>query len=202
MIFSARDLAKLQWHLLLAIALLAAAISLGFWSQHREQQAKLERDIAEKRLQQIDNQLRQVRFEEQEIKERTAVFQKLVNSGIAGNERRLEWIELLRDLQRQFKLSSMNYEFGPQLRLESGNSPAYTYQSSHLRIQLRLLHEEDLLEFLGHLQKRAKAMVLNRSCRLSRSLEAGQANQTMATLAADCNMDWITLHLSSEVKQP
>lgn len=202
MTFSTRDLVKLRWHLLLSIALLAAAIALGFWSQHRMHQAKQERDIAEKRLQQIDRQLLQVRIEEQEIKERTATFQNLVNSGIMGEERRLEWIELLRDLQRQLKLPGMNYEFGPQLALDTNNDSAYAYQSSHFRVQLRLLHEEDLLRFLAQLQKGAKAMVLNRACRVSRSPGSGEANPSLPLLLADCDMEWVTLRANSEARRP
>lgn len=202
MTFSTRDLVKLRWHLLLAIVLLAAAVSLGFWSQHRERQAKVERDVAEKRLQQIDSQLRQVRIEELEIKERTAIFLRLVNSGMTGDEKRLEWVELLRDLQRQLKLPGMNYEFGAQQALDAGSDIAYTYQSSHLRIQLRLLHEEDLLGFLAQLQKRAKAMVLNRNCRLSRSPDSGESTPSLPNLLADCDMEWITLRAAGEIKQP
>lgn len=200
--FSVRDLIKLQWHLLLAIALLISALLLGYWSQHRAQQAKIDRSIAEKNLQQIDTRLRQVRTEEQEIKERTVLFQQLEKSGITGEEKRLEWIELLRDLHRQLKLPGMSYEFGSQVPLELVSGVAYAYQSSHLHIQLRLLHEEDLLNFLQQLQQRAKAMVLIRSCRLSRSANAIETNKIDAQLTADCDMEWVTLRRSSGIKQP
>ncbi len=195
---AARDLVKLQWHLLLALALLIAAGFLGYWSHHRAQQAKVGRDIAENHLQQIDTRLRQVRIEEQEIKERTVLFQQLEKSGITGEEKRLEWIELLRDLHRQLRLPGMSYEFGPQLPLELVSGAAYAYQSSHQHIQLRLLHEEDLLNFLQQLQQRAKAMVLVRSCRLSRS----DVNAAQVQLTADCDIEWITLRRSNGVKQP
>ena len=143
-----------------------------------------------------------MRTEEQEIKERTVLFQQLEKSGITGDEKRLEWIELLRDLQRQLKLPGMSYEFGSQVPLELVSGVAYAYQSSHLHIQLRLLHEEDLLNFLQQLQQRAKAMVLIRSCRLSRSANAVEINKSEAQLTADCDMEWVTLRRSSGIKQP
>lgn len=200
--FEARDLVKLQWHALLAICLLIVAAMLGLWSQHRALQARTERDAAESRVQQIDKRLRQVRTEEQEIKERTILFQQLEKSGITGEEKRLEWIELLRDLQRQLRLPGMNYEFGPQLPLESVTGAAYAYHSSHLRIQLRLVHEEDLLNFAQQLQQRAKAMALLRSCRLSRSPGAGESSSGLAQLNAECDMEWVTLRRASGSKQP
>ena len=85
-----------------------------------------------------------------------------------GQEKRLEWTELLRDLQRQLRLPGMNYEFGPQVPLDSVPGASYGYHSSQLKIQLRVLHEEDLLSFVGQLQKQAKALVLFHGCKLSR----------------------------------
>ncbi len=191
--FSLRDLIKLQWHALLAAFLLIAAGALGFWSQQRAQQANAERASAESQLQQIDNKLRQANGEEQEIKERTSRFLQLEKSGITGEEKRLEWIELLSDLQHQFRLPGMNYEFGPQLAQEKVAGDAFAYHSSHLRIQLRLLHEEDLLNFLEQLQQRAKALVLVRSCRHTRIPTSGPLNAGQAQLSAECDMEWVSL---------
>jgi hypothetical protein len=196
--FSLRDLQKLQWHALLAAVSVILAITLGLWSQQRFKQVQAERDVADNQLQQIDKRLRQVRTEEQEIKARTTLFQQLETSGMTGEEKRLEWIELLRELQQQLRLPGMNYEFGPQLSLDSVAGGAYAHHSSHLRIQLQLVHEEDLLNFVEQLQQRAKAMVLLRSCRVSRQGEAA----SLAQLSADCDMDWVTLRGASGVKQP
>ena len=200
--FNLRDLSKLQWHALLAILLLIAAGALGYWSQQRAHLANTERATAENQLQQIDKRLRQVRTEEQEIKQRTSLFQQLEKSGMTGEEKRLEWIELLRDLQRQLRLPGMNYEFGPQLTLEKVDGAAFAYHSSHLRIKLHLLHEEDLLNFLEQLQQRAKSMVLVRSCRVSRSTASNDPGAGLAQLSAECDMEWVTLRRSTGGKQP
>jgi hypothetical protein len=196
--FTLRDLQKLQWHALLAVVLLVLAVALGLWSQQRLKQAQTERASADSQLQQIDKRLRQVRTEEQEIKARTTLFQQLENSGMTGEEKRLEWIELLRELQQQLRLPGMNYEFGPQLSMEPVAGAAYAYHSSHLRLQLKLVHEADLLNFTQQLQQRAKAMVLVRSCRVSRTPDAA----SLAQLSADCDMEWVTLRRASGVKQP
>lgn len=200
--FTLHDLKKMQWHGLLALCLLVAAGTLAYWSQLSARQTKLERDTAENRLQQIDKKLRQVRTEEQDIKQRTALFQQLEQSGMTGEEKRLEWIELLRELQQQLRLPGMSYEFGPQVSIEPVSGAAYAYHSSHLRIQLRLLHEEDLLNFTQQLQQRAKAMVLVRSCRLSRAAALGDPNAGFAQLNAECDMEWVSLRRASGVKQP
>jgi hypothetical protein len=95
----------------------------------------------------------------------------------------------------------MTYEFGPQLPLETTTDAGYAYHSSQLKIQLRLLHEEDLLNFITRLQQEAKAMVLVRSCKLAR-LPAANAAATAAQLSADCTMEWVTLRRASGAKKP
>ncbi len=195
-----RDLAKLQWYALLAIAAIAIAVAAGVWSTTGAGKARAERDAAALRQAQTQQRLSQVRTEEQDIKERTRQYQQMEQAGVTGPEKRLDWTELLRDLQRQLRLPGMTYEFGPQLALETSPAAGYAYHSSQLKIQLRLLHEEDLLNFIARLQREAKAMVLLRNCKLSRLPPGNTADG--AQLGAECTMEWVTLRRASGGKQP
>lgn len=198
--FERRDLTKLQWYALLALVAIAIAVAAGFWSNIGAGKARVERDAAAVRKAQTEQRLSQVRTEEQEIKERTQQFQQMEQAGVTGPEKRLDWTELLRELQRQLRLPGMTYEFGPQLPLETGPAAGYAYHSSQLKIQLRLLHEEDLLNFIARLQREAKAMVLVRNCKLSRLPPGNSADG--AQLLAECGMEWVTLRRASGAKQP
>ena len=198
--FERRDLTKLQWYALLALVAIAIAVAAGFWSNVGAGKARVERDAAAVRKAQTEQRLSQVRTEEQEIKERTQQFQQMEQAGVTGPEKRLDWTELLRELQRQLRLPGMTYEFGPQLPLETGPAAGYAYHSSQLKIQLRLLHEEDLLNFIARLQREAKAMVLVRNCKLSRLPPGNSADG--AQLLAECGMEWVTLRRVSGAKQP
>ncbi len=198
--FERRDLTKLQWYALLALVAIAIAVAAGFWSNVGAGKARVERDAAAVRKAQTEQRLSQVRTEEQEIKERTQQYQQMEQAGVTGPEKRLDWTELLRDLQRQLRLPGMTYEFGPQLPLETGPAAGYAYHSSQLKIQLRLLHEEDLLNFIARLQREAKAMVLVRNCKLSRLPPGNSADG--AQLLAECGMEWVTLRRASGAKQP
>ncbi len=198
--FERRDLTKLQWYALLALVAIAIAVAAGFWSNVGAGKARVERDAAAVRKAQTEQRLSQVRTEEQEIKERTQQFQQMEQAGVTGPEKRLDWTELLRELQRQLRLPGMTYEFGPQLPLENGPAAGYAYHSSQLKIQLRLLHEEDLLNFIARLQREAKAMVLVRNCKLSRLPPGNSADG--AQLLAECGMEWVTLRRASGAKQP
>jgi hypothetical protein len=124
----------------------------------------------------------------------------LQDSGITGEERRLDWMEMLRDTQRELRLPGMNYEFGAQTSLDKGDDTTYVWFSSPLRLQLRLLHEEDLLNFLARVQKNAKALVIVRSCKLSPLPRQTDGREAMAQLGAECEMQWLTARHANEKK--
>ena len=197
---TSRDLFKLQWPLIGTLSLLIAAGLLAWWSQLNSQRSELERNATQTRANQIEQRLRQVRTEELELKERIELFQKLRNSGITGQERRLEWTELLRDIQHDMRLPGISYEFGVQIALEADSGSAYTYFSSPMRLQLRLLHEEDLLNFLERIEKEAKALVLVRRCKLFPASKDSEASPSIGQLSAECELQWITVRRSSETK--
>jgi hypothetical protein len=134
--------------------------------------------------------LGQARAEEQELQERARIFQNLQQSGIVGPERRLEWIELLRDLQARLRIPGLTYEFGARQPLSPGGGDAAWF-ASQLRLQLRLVHEEDLLRFLASLQGEAKALVLIRQCALTPLADPNASD--LAQLSAECDLRWVTL---------
>lgn len=199
---TARDSSKIAWIALLVALLIGLAIAAGLWSTGGTGKARAERDAAAARKLEIEKRLGRVRTEEQEIKARTQQFQQMELAGMIGQEKRLEWTELLRDLQHRLRLPGMNYEFGPQVPLESVAGADYAFHSSQLKIQLRVLHEEDLLNFVAHLQKEAKALVVLRGCKLSRLPGANPAARDAAQLIGECTMEWITLRRASGTKQP
>jgi hypothetical protein len=196
-----RDLKKTWWVALLAAILIALAVAAGLWTSAGARKAQGERDAAAARKLEVERRLARVRTEEQEIKARTQQFQQMEQTGMVGQEKRLDWTELLRDLQQQLRLSGMSYEFGPQIPLETSTDKGYAFYSSQLKIQLRLLHEEDLLNFINRLQREAKAMILVRGCKLVRPPAANSAGGA-ASLNAECTMEWVTLRRATGAQQP
>lgn len=192
MTLSGHDLKKLWLPLFATLIMIGVAGLLGWACNLDKNKAEHERDTALSTRDQLEQRLRQVRTEEQEIRERTALLQQLKNAGITGPEKRLDWMEQLRDTQRQLRIPGMKYEFGAQTTLENGNDPGYAWFASPLHLQLRLLHEEDLLNFLTDVQKNAKALVIVRSCKLSPLPSQAAPRDAMAQLGAECDMQWIT----------
>lgn len=197
---TSRDLPKLWLPLLAALAMIAVASLLVWGSQLDAGKAEHERNAAMTAKNQIEQRLRQVRTEEQEIRERTQLLQQLQNSGITGDEKRLDWMEMLRETQRELRIPGMSYEFGAQTSLDKAGDASYAWFSSPLRLQLRLLHEEDLINFLASVQREAKALVLVRNCKLSPLAGSSEGRAAIAQLAAECELQWVTVRPSSENK--
>lgn len=193
--FAYADLKKLRWHLAGAASLIMGAGAIVHLGLVASRGAEAEHKEAAVRRGQIESKLRQVRTEEEEIKDRAALFLRLQENGVLGEERRLEWTEMLRDIQLRMRLPGISYEISPQKALadEKGGSGHAFYVSS-MKLHLQLLHEEDLLNFLERLRREARAMVLARSCNVARPA-AGESGTPQAQLHADCELDWVTLSI-------
>jgi hypothetical protein len=200
MTFSQKDFTKLQIPLLSMVVMLLIAGLLVWWSMGLAEKSKRENVAANASKNQVDQRLRQVRTEEQELKEKAQIFQQMQNSGMAGEEKRLDWTEMLRNTQREMRLPGMTYEFGAQIPLDTVEGAAFAYFTSPMRLQLRLLHEQDLLNFLNRIQKEASALVLVRSCKLSPLTRSNDARDGLAQLGAECELHWVTVRRSTGTK--
>lgn len=182
-----RDLIRLIPACTALTLMIAAAASIALFAQQQELSAEYAHRNAQGTHAQNEQRLRQVRTEEQDIRQRSATLQALQNSGILGPEKRLDWIERLREMQRTLGLPGMKYEFGPQTPVSADG----LWLASPLRLQLRLVHEQDLLGALAQLRDHVSALVITRSCSLSRA-PAKQSGETAYQLLADCDMQWLT----------
>lgn len=169
------------------------ATSLYFTSDAKKNAQLAQKNSARQRAE-LDTKLKQVRDEESEIKEKSIIFGKLRERGVIGDEQRLEWVELLKSIRDKHQLLELEYEISPQHPLEGASTNDFAYYASTMKLQLKLLHEEDLLRLLGDLRNQAKALIAVKSCNVSRLAPTPEERATShANLAATCEIDWITL---------
>lgn len=193
----ANDFTKLRWHLLTtSLALLAAAL-LALWGLRYDRESHQFHSTATARQLQTANRLKQVRNEEEEIRQKAALFLQLQEAGVFGQERRLDWSEMLGQLQRQLRLPAMEYEFSPQAALDASTGGGYSFYKSTMRLRLGLLHEEDLLRFIRAVETQARALVVVRACKLVRNTAE---RESAAQLIGECELDWITARPTESVK--
>ena len=187
------ELHLLRWPLLwLACALLLAMV-IGVTCWQIVKKSSVETNAVRLESLRMQTDARRLASEEQEMRAKINDYQAIADRGIIGPERRLDWVELVRSTQRDRQLLGLDYEIQPQTSLSKSNG-SHTFMRSIMRVQLPLLHEEDLLRFVGDLQAHAPAFVRVRSCRIGRG--GGQPtdmDSLPAQLQADCQLDWITL---------
>ena len=104
MTLTERDLRKLALPIVITLGLLGAAGALAWWTQDDARQAGLERNRAAEAKSRIEQRLRQFHSEELDLKTRLQALQHLQSGGILGDEKRLDWMEQLRDTQRELHL--------------------------------------------------------------------------------------------------
>ena len=191
--FARSDLARIQTGLWLALLMLAVGAVLLYFSSQAGASARQARDFVLAQRQESDTKLKRVRDEEIEIKNKSALYARLQQLGIIGAEERLEWVELLKEIRDQRRLPDLQYEIAPQRALDGKPASGFAFYGSTMKLDLRLLHEEDLTRLLADLRSRAKALVSVRSCDLVR-LPAGADERAgrRANLSASCEIDWLT----------
>jgi hypothetical protein len=193
MTFDRSDFARIQISLLAAIAMLVAGAGLVWLSTKQVDSAARAKAEVGSKLAEFERKLSQVRAEEREIKEKAAVFSNLRARGVIGEEQRLDWVELIKDVRDARKLLDVQYEFAPQQSLDKASVSGYAFKSSAMRLQMKLLHEGDLLNFINDLRAKAKAYVRVRGCNVTRIPRATNVEGDFALLNAECELEWITI---------
>jgi len=144
----------------------------------------------------VQTRLARANEEEREIKASLQQYQALAARGIIGDERRLDWIDTITAIKNERRLFNINYSVEPQKDLDyPGFSPggAVRFVSSRVKIEMQLLHEEDLLNFIDDLAKRGRSYLSVRSCDVQRSARDSAGTTLAPRLRATCVFDLITI---------
>ncbi|GHU03273.1 hypothetical protein FACS1894158_01310 [Betaproteobacteria bacterium] len=182
------------------VLMLAFSALLIVFSHDRIKTAQAGFAAARSERNEFTAKLRQARSEEDEIRQKALLFKRLQERGLFGEEQRLEWVELLKDIRDRRRLPEIRYEFAPRRALHDTMDDAQTgsfgLYASAMKLQARLLHEEDLTRLLDDLRLQARALIQVKRCDLSRlpRTNADSMNSALqGLLQADCQIDWITL---------
>lgn len=122
-------------------------------------------------------------------------YQALQRIGFVGDEQRINWLEGLRLSNQQAQLFGVDYQIGAQQpypyagELDPGQ---LTLHQSLMKISFRLLHEGDLVRFLGTLAQQSAGFFSVNECAVER-LDTAVGVRFQPNLRADCELAWITL---------
>lgn len=179
--------------LCLAVSSLLVGTSHWFWREaDREYREHFQRfRAASERYLAIDE-------DERIITEQYPRFRELMAEGIIGVERRLDWVETLRQADATLGLPGLEYRIAaqqavePEFPLDTGR---FELRASDMELELGLLHEEDLARLLDFIVSRGHGLPSVEECELRRESETVSASSVAdgAKLRAHCRLRWTSL---------
>ncbi len=195
MTFDREELTKLALPALAGVALLAAGAVLVWSAGESLRAARQQLAVAQAERTQNGERLARIAEEEREVKEKIEVYQQLRLFNILGEERRLEWADAITRIRAQRELLDVRYRVERQRLLASlpGKPANVDFYASTMRLNLALLHEEDLLRFLADLRDSGNAYYMVKRCALSRTGQAATGAGIVPRLRAECDIDLVTL---------
>jgi hypothetical protein len=192
------DLKRLRMPLAVAIVLLVLGAASLIASGYYLDEARTARDAT--RLTRVAAQERVLRVaeEEREIRDDLVYYEQMGQRGVVGEQSRLDWIESIARIKNDRKLFEIRYNFEAQRPLDYPGLVATgtaDFVVSRLKLDMLLLHEGDLLNFLADLQAGIKAHVSVRNCAVTR-IERGAApgaTTLQPRLRAECQVDLVSV---------
>jgi hypothetical protein len=193
--FTQEELKRLAGPLLLALVLLGAGWALVQTSGTSLAAATRALAGAQAERREATERLARIAEEEREVKQKLDVYQRLRSLNILGEERRLEWADAITRIRTQRELLDLRYRVERQQLLYSaaGKPANIDFFASTMKVDLALLHEEDLLRFLADLRESGNAYYSVRRCAIQRTGQAATGAGLTPRLRAECDIDLITI---------
>lgn len=195
MTFTRDELKKLAAPVLIGLVLIGIGFGLIKLTSDslRTEHGRLTAAMAKRTLN--AERLARIAEEEREVKAKLDVYQQLKQLNVLGEERRLEWADAITRIRTQRELLDLRYRVErQQLLISAAGKPANVdFFASTMRVELALLHEEDLMRFLADLRASGNAYYSVKKCVVSRIGQAATGTNIIPRLRADCEIDLITI---------
>ena len=138
--------------------------------------------------------------EEKEIIVRyLGAYRQLESRGFVGGEKRINWLDALRQANQQADLFGVDYRIGtqkPYSYLAEFDPAPIQLRESVMQLRFRLLHEDDLIRFLALLRQQNAGFYTVEQCSL-RPLDNRGIIRYQPNLSVECELSWITARVES-----
>lgn len=188
---------RLHWPLgMLIVSILAMAASVHH-TQSKVIFFEAEHAKQERLLKEAKQKLQLSGQEKETITTFLPQYQRLIDIGFVGEEKRIEWLDALRNVHDQSRLFKVDYMIDKQsafkttLPIDLGPFVLYT---SIMNISLEMLHEGDIITLLEGLNANAHAPYILRQCEIRRLTNQFRTDVMQPSFQAICELDWMTLH--------
>ncbi len=197
---------KADWSILrgplivFVVCVLAAAAMLSA-SYYFKQRMQREYQVNHNQFRSASQQYLAVDEEERIIEDFYPEFVRLHRRGLLGEERRLSWLETLRDAGQRIKIPELSYQLDPQAVTEPDpfvTLGGFELLVSPMKLSMGLLHEGDLMRLLQALDREALGQYRVRECAFKPAGNTIDYGTVASNLRAECTLEWLTLDLPGE----
>jgi hypothetical protein len=200
------DLQALKGPLLVLLVVLLAGAAAVYYSDRMVKEARQQLTQQQLLLKDARTRLQKSGEEKDVIVKYLDSFRQLQSAGIIGEEQRINWLDGLRLANQQADIFGVDYQIGTQTPYNYAgdfSSGQLTLNQSIMKLQFRLLHEEDLMRFLGALGRQGGGLFTIDQCAMKR-IDTGGVIRFQPNLAANCQLSWVTLKVgaSAEPRKP
>lgn len=196
------DLKALRNPLLILIATVMAGTGAVYYTSTLLAQSQQRLEQQQSSLKQARTRLQRSGDEKQIIVRYLDEYQQLARSGFVGDEQRINWLDSLRLVNQQVELFGIDYQIGaqkPYAHANEFNPGPLSLRQSEMRLNFRLLHEEDLIRFFNALARQNPGIFYIDHCAIRRIDNAGTIRY-QPNLLAECDLSWITIKAAPEKK--
>lgn len=189
------EIRKLLGPLLVLVVLVAAGIFLALRADAGLLKAQQGLAAARKNLNEARTRLDRIAEEEREVTAKLAIYRRLKELHVIGHERRLEWADAMAQIRKRRDLLDLRYRVDPQKLLATvpGKPADVNFYSSTMKVEIALLDENDLFDFVHDLRTSGNAYYSVRRCAIERVNVAPSAGAMAPRLRAECVIDLITV---------
>jgi hypothetical protein len=131
------------------------------------------------------------------LKEYKSRYDKLESRNIAGNENRIDWINLLEKIADQEKIPYVNYKIDQQIKSIDNKTkqmyPGMEVFKSVMTLDMKILHEGDIYTIINKLKLNAKGLFDVSSCDIKRiriETDSIVDVKTGMNFSAKCKLNW------------
>jgi hypothetical protein len=200
---SKEDFQALRAPLLLFLAVLIAGGAAVYYTDRLTKTARQQLALQEKEMKEARTRLQKSGDEKDVIVRYLDSYRQLERAGFIGEEQRINWLDGLRVANQQADLFGVEYQIGaqaPYVYAAAFDPGPVALNQSVMKLQFRLLHEADLMRFLGALSRQGGGIFTVDQCSLQRIDNRGVIRY-QPNITADCDLAWITAKVSAPAQQ-
>ena len=192
---------KLDWRYLapaLSIMLFAvvATTLIVFFSYSYHTETQTEKDLEQARYQDALAELKDANDDKRFVMRYSGRFKALESEGVFVAEQRVDWVDSLNTVISAMKLPNIKYEFSPQRPADDllvADVEHVRINASPLKVEMNLLHEQDMLTLLDRLEREVKGRFLVERCEMKRAEQTFAYRLGRHNLGVSCDLRWLTL---------